>query len=136
MFRRIVEINVLSVLVLCFLLVSCKFTELIFYEHEPSKLFYESYDMDKPELDGFTEDGVLFVIDIRAAMNEEYFLWLGLYSKNKDKRILIKNAAIFSGDDKELSVVDRVLLVDEPVDNTNLYQNPADTLKLFEADKA
>ena len=76
MFRRIVEINVLSVLVLCFLLVSCKFTELIFYEHEPSKLFYESYDMDKPELDGFTEDGVLFVIDIRTAMNEEYFLWL------------------------------------------------------------
>ena len=113
-------------------LVSCKFTELVFYEHGPSKEFYRNYDIGAPELQPFIVDDVLFVVDVKSATHEKYLVWLGLYSEKKGKRIDIKRATVSSETNEESTVFNSMLLVDEPVSKAGLYQNPQDTLKLFE----
>lgn len=88
----LLKIAVVFLVMLCvlFFLVSCKFTELVFYEHGPSKKFYENYDMSAPDLQLFTADDILFAVDVKVATHEKYFVWLSLYSENKGKSVAIK----------------------------------------------
>lgn len=127
-----IALGFLVIFCVLFVLASCKFTELVFYEHGPSKEFYENYDIDEPALQPFIDDGVLFVVDVKAATHEEYFIWLGLYSERKGRSVVIKRVILSNDANEESAIFNTTLLISEPVNKAALYQNPQDTLKLFE----
>ena len=92
---------------------ACQTAELVFYEHEPSKNFYQKLDIEDPSLNPFFSDEVLFVVDAKAAMDDEYLVWLGLFSKEKNKKIKVIKASIFGGGLSKESTFDSIINIDE-----------------------
>ena len=92
---------------------ACQIEELIFYEHEPSRTFYERMDLDAPELEPYITDDILFVVSSKAIDYEDYYVWLGLYSLDRDKRVTIKTAIIESGSWQQENSFDELIVLDE-----------------------
>lgn len=92
---------------------SCQIVELIFYEHEPSKTFYERMDMDAPEIKPYITDDIIFVVSTKSVDHEDYYVWLGLYSLDSGKRVTIKKAVIESGDWQQENSFDEQIMLDE-----------------------
>ncbi|MFS1525939.1 hypothetical protein ACL7TT_17835 [Microbulbifer sp. 2304DJ12-6] len=76
---------------------ACQTAELVFYEHKPSKRFYQDLNMGDPLLSPFFDNGVLFVASIKAATHTEYFFWIGVYSEKKEKVKINKAIVMGSG---------------------------------------
>jgi len=90
------------------LLVSCKFTELVFYEHGASKEFYKNYDINEPELKPFKSSGVLFTVSMKAVNNRtEYIVWQGLASQEENRSVKIEKAIIHGDGWEQLSVLEQ-----------------------------
>ncbi len=107
----------------------CQVDELIFYEHEPSKIFYEKLEIDAPELKPYITDGILLVVSLKAMNYNEYIVWLGLYSSGINKQVSV-NKAIIGGDNWNLETsFDERIILDEGFDRAKYYQN---SIKLFQ----
>jgi len=119
-----------------FSLGACKTTELVFYEHEPSKSFYQNYNIDVLEIKPFIDDDILFAVSLKGATHTKYFVWLGLYSEKKDAVVKIKKATLFKGENRMSSEYDAEIMLNHYDGNVGLYKNSSDTLKLFEIDSA
>ena len=117
-----------------FSLGACKTTELVFYEHEASKSFYQNYNIAALELKPFTDDDIIFAVSLKAATYTEYFVWLGLYSEKKDAVVKIKKAILFKGKNRVSSEYNSEIMLNNYDESIGLHTNSADTLKLFEAD--
>lgn len=101
---------------LCFLAVgaaSCKDAEVMKYEHAPSLAFYKKFDFGSSELAPFKEDGLLFVVDVKQATYEEYFLWLEVYSKTPGRALHLKTVDLVgTGWNKQLVMNQEVRVED------------------------
>ncbi|MGQ7246177.1 hypothetical protein ACUN9Y_02430 [Halomonas sp. V046] len=114
------------------LLSACGTTEMVYYEHQPSEAFYSHRELSAPELKNFTADGILFTVDVNAAMLNKYFLWLGVYTLKEGADITIEKASVFNGENELARTFNLNLLLDEDITGDGFYQNQDDTLKLFE----
>jgi len=65
-----VALHFLSVLAL----MACKTTEIAFYEHKQSTLFYASLDYEINDLMHAKKNGVLFVIDVIEIKRSNYIV--------------------------------------------------------------
>ena len=92
---------------------ACQIEELIFYEHEPSRTFYERMDMDAPELKPYITDDIIFIVSTKAIDYKDYYVWLGLYSPDRDKRVTLKKAIIESGTWQQENSFDEQIILDE-----------------------
>lgn len=92
---------------------SCQIEELIFYDHGPSGTFYERMDMDAPELKPYITDDIIFVVSTKAIDHEDYYVWLGLYSLDRDKYVTIKKAVIERGNWQQENSFDEQIMLDE-----------------------
>ena len=102
--------------VLCglFVVTACEFAELIFYEHKPSEHFYQTYDVDIPELRPFIEDEICFVVSLKATNHRsKYIVWLGLYTSKENKKVNIKRAILLGDNLKEESILNQPIVLDE-----------------------
>jgi len=116
-------------LVGAFVLTSCRFAEIAFYEHEPSKRFYKSLDFSVEELSSFKSSDILFVVNLKQVNPEDYIAWLGLYTQSPGRSVFVNEANI-SGIDWELEEAINVNSnLDLVVENTNLMKA---SIKLFE----
>lgn len=79
-----------------FLLSACKVTELAFYEHEPSRQFYNTFDVDLPELHKFKCGSVLLTASVKKATHKEYIVWLGVYTTDSGQTVEVEEARIYS----------------------------------------
>ncbi|MCL7930671.1 hypothetical protein [Halomonas llamarensis] len=62
------------------LISGCEAAEIARFYHHPSDAFYENMNFDAPALDEFKDNGVLFVVSVKQATYEDYYVWLGLYA--------------------------------------------------------
>ncbi|WP_394203374.1 hypothetical protein [Marinagarivorans algicola] len=110
-------------------LTACKTAEIVFYEHKPSKGFYESFDYGKNNLNDFKKGGVLFVVDVKEINRSDYVVWLGLYSQSSGKNIGIEKAEITGNGWKEAVLIGQDLKLDVSVPDKGLMKKSA---KLFQ----
>jgi len=133
----------LALFFIFFILASCTFPKrVVLYEHVPSKEFRENDDINESALQPFIDDGVLFIVRIKGY--EKYDIWLGLYSKEKEKSVVIKKAILSNEENEDTykesatfnttlvlkGYTDREILVHRPSPKELLYKSAS--LGLFE----
>ncbi len=112
------------------LLTACEFSERTFYEHEPSKAFFRTNDIENPDLAEFIDDGIVFVIDVKGIRRrEDYVVWLGLYSRSEGARVSFRRAEIRGNGWQQAALVNEEVAIEENSRGEGLYRG---VLKLFE----
>lgn len=123
-------LKIILVVGVSFSLFSCKMAKLVFYEHLPSKSFYENYNLSSPVLNAYFDDEVLFVISTKAIRNRtEYIVWQGLYTKFSDKKVKIKKAMLSGNDLSEAVSLNQIISLNEEFEKANLLKG---SVKLFQ----
>ena len=116
--------NKLCIFILSVLgLSSCNYAELIKPEHRVSKVFYESLDYDLPELSPFKVNGALFVVDVKAINNDEFVIWLGVYSRNKINKLNVEKASISINESSRVIMLNKELPVIRTTETNSLFKN-------------
>jgi hypothetical protein len=123
---------IITIVLIGLFLYSCRFAELVFYEHRPSKSFYQSKEIKAADTE-FISNGILFVVDVKAvSQREEMIFWLGLYSENEGAQMEIAKAVLQGpGGQKEVSINRTLSLSEQDSDKGNLYKA---SIKLFQLD--
>lgn len=85
--------KILAVYCLALLSASCSTTEQTFWEHIPSKMFFEKYDYQLHELDPFRSVSVLIVVEIKEVTHKSSRLGVSLYSSER-KSIILNNVKV------------------------------------------
>ncbi|MFC4700474.1 hypothetical protein ACFO4O_09915 [Glaciecola siphonariae] len=112
---------------------ACNYVELTKFEHQNSQLFYESFDYDLPDITPFKFQGALFVSDVKAINNDEFAIWLGIYSPQKDKHVTIEKVILnVKGMKTEVNLDKEIFLFDK-VAGTDLFK---DSLRLLTIHKS
>ena len=123
------KILLICAIVVGLFLTSCRFAELVFYEHEPSKSFYQTKDFKVADA-AFVSNEILFVVDVKAvSQREDLIFWLGLYSEQEGKQIKITKA-IIQGDGGQKEVTfNSIALLNKQDSKKKLFKT---SLKLFQ----
>ncbi|MEX2961518.1 hypothetical protein [Microbulbifer sp. TYP-18] len=116
-------------LVCVFILSSCRSSEIVFYEHDPSITFYESLNFSAENLLPFRENDVLFVVALKEVSREDYLVWLGLYTQSPGKAVVVHEAAISGDSWKKQGDISRKLVLDNKVENSDLMKT---SVQLFD----
>lgn len=111
---------------------ACKSDEIIFYEHNPSKEFYKSFNYNLSSLGSFKKDDILFVVNVKKVNQSKYFVWLGLYSNIPNKVVEVKSAVLVGNGGEKSSYFDGEYKLNEPASSTSLMKT---SIKLFELNK-
>ena len=111
----------------------CQMSESTRYIHEPSNIFYENFDITKLELTPFIDDKIMFAVSIKEAGFDEYWIWLGLYTKKKSASVAIKTVSIIGNGLKKDIIINKELAIDEPTKRDGkTYDLQASGIKLIE----
>lgn len=119
-----------SILLIGCLTVSCQHSEENTLVHIPSEKFYVAYDNKMPEIKEFVFNDIVLVIDINTSNHEEFITWLGLYSREKGKSLLIESSTLSVGSYRsKLDLLFEVSLSKTSVNNS-FYTNSVSLNKI------
>ena len=104
-------------------LAGCKTAEVVYYDHEPSEKFYESFDYEQGSIIDFKKNGILFVVDVNQIDQSSYIVWLGLYSQISGKNIDIARAELTGNGWKETVLLGNNFKLDLVVPGEELFKN-------------
>ena len=102
---------------------ACNYVELFKLENPHSQLFYQSFDYDLPDITPLKFQDALFVTDVKAINHDEFVIWLGIYSPQKDKHVTIEKAILDVKGMKTEVNLDKELFLSNKVTGTNLFNN-------------
>ena len=112
---------------------ACNYVELTKFEHRNSQLFYESLDYYVPDLTPIKFQGALFVTDVKAINNDEFAIWLGIYSPQKDKYVTIEKTILDVKGMKTKVALDKEIFLSKEVTGRKLFKN---SLRLLTINKS
>ena len=118
--------------VLCALrmLTACESVEMIFYDHEPSQIFFKEFNIDSTEIEPFIDNEVCHMVFLKAIeYRTEYIVWQGLYTKKNNKWVTIKKAILEGGNYKEETTLNQAVVLDEKIKHADLLRG---VVKLFQ----
>ena len=105
------------------LLVSCRFSEIIFYEHEPSQNFNQTFEFNNPEILDFKKNDVVFSVSVKTTNNRnKYIIWLGLWTKKEGRSVKINKATLQGNSWREEANIKLDISLNKRFDNDDLLR--------------
>lgn len=106
---------------------SCRTAEIVSYVHEPSEDFYRDMNYEADQLNEFKDGGTLFVVDVKEVRRDQYLVWLGLYSDERQS-LTINGARIVGDDWNKKNQINKNITIDSAVPDSGLMK---DSVQLF-----
>lgn len=115
------------------IITGCQMSESIRYIHQPSNIFYENFDIARSELIPFTDDEIMFATSIKEAGFDEYWIWLGFYTKKRTASVFVKEVSITgNGLNKDITI-NKKLSINEPTErDSQVFDLRTNGIKLIE----
>ena len=116
------KITLLGVFLSILNLGGCKTATLVFYEHVPSKKFYDTYEINENLHDPFIDDNILSVISFKDIDNpSSYIVWLAFYTSEYEREVFLEKAKIKNS--KIESVINKTVTLDKVHEKSKGYKN-------------